>query len=495
MQPATAQGPFTYQRHRPEETVLYKIVQENLENFLLLVQEETGHPLPDFVQKEFREYLRCGILAHGFLRVQCGSCHNEHLVAFSCKLRGFCPSCGGRRMAETAAHLVDQVLPVKPIRQWVMSFPIQLRLLLAIRPKLMGEVLNITHSAISTFLCKKAGFKKSQAKTGAVTLIQRFGGSVNLNIHFHQLYIDGVYELDANQQPSTFHMTPAPIPTELAEVLEKIITKITRLLEQKGIIVKEEPSFQLEISDDDSFAKLQAGAVNYRFAMGPNKGKKALTLRTVTEQDHNATRGLVAKNSGFSLHAGVHIAGSEREKLEKLCRYIARPAIALERLSLNANGQVVYSLKKPYDDGTTHIVMTPLELMEKIAAIIPRPRVHLTRFHGVLAPHYKHRKIIVPAKPLPQPELELAPNQEEKATKSRISWARLLKRVFNIDVATCHICGGKAKIVAAIEDPKVIMKILNHLGLDAIPPNIWPARGPPVSGFDEFSQHPQIDFT
>ena len=114
-------------------------------------------------------------------------------------------------------------------------------------------------------------------------------------------------------------MTPAPTPTELAEVLEKIITKITRLLERKGIIVKEEPSFQLEISDDDSFAKLQAGAVNYRFAMGPNKGKKALTLRTVTEQDHNATRGLVAKNSGFSLHAGVHVAGSDRQKLEKLC--------------------------------------------------------------------------------------------------------------------------------------------------------------------------------
>jgi hypothetical protein len=487
-----ALGQFTYQRHEPEDTVLYQIVQQNLETFLRLVQEETGHPLPDFVVKEFREYLKCGILAHGFLRVQCQSCHNEHLVAFSCKRRGFCPSCGGRRMSETAIHLVDQVLPVKPIRQWVMSFPIQLRLLLAIRPKIMGQVLHITHESISSFLCKKAGFKKSQAKTGAVTLIQRFGGSVNLNIHFHQIYIDGVYELDANQQPSTFHMTPAPTPKELAQVLEKIITKITRLLERKGIIVKEEPSFQLEISDDDSFAKLQAGAVNYRFAMGPNKGKKALTLRTVPEQDHNATRGLVAKNSGFSIHSGVHIAGSEWQKLEKLCRYIARPAIALERLSLNANGQVVYSLKKPYDDGTTHIVMTQLELLEKIAAIIPRPRVHLTRFHGVLAPHYKHRKMIVPAKPLPQPELELAPNEDQKATKSRISWARLLKRVFDIDVSTCALCGGKAKIIAAIEDPKVIMKILGHLGLDAKPPNIWPARGPPASAFDEYSQ---LDFT
>ncbi len=399
-------------------------------------------------------------------------------------------------MSETAIHLVDQVLPVKPIRQWVMSFPIQLRLLLAIRPKIMGQALHITHDAISKYLCKKARFKKSQAKTGAVTLIQRFGGSINLNIHFHQLYIDGVYELDANQQPSIFHMTPAPTPKELAQVLEKIISKITKLLEREGIIVKEDPNLQLEISDEDSFAKLQAGAVNYRFAMGPNKGKKALTLRTVPEQDHTATRGLVAKNSGFSLHAGVHIAGSERQKIEKLCRYIARPAIALERLSLNTNGQVVYSLKKPYDDGTTHIVMTQLELLEKIAALIPRPRVHLTRFHGVLAPHYKHRKMIVPAKPLPQPELELAPNQDQKAQKSRVSWARLLKRVFDIDLSTCHLCGGKAKIIAAIEDSKVIKKILNHLGLAATPPNIWPARGPPASHTDDLNQQlPEFEYT
>ncbi len=87
--------------------------------------------------------------------------------------------------------------------------------------------------------------------------------------------------------------------------------------------------------------------------------------------------------------------GTERKKIEKLCRYIARPAIALERLKVNLNGQVVYSLKKPYSDGTTHIVMTPLELFEKIAAIIPRPKIHLTRYHGVLGPHYKHRKLIV----------------------------------------------------------------------------------------------------
>ena len=487
MPTAAALGPaHTYERHQPERSVLYKIVQENLETFLQQVNEECGRPLPDFVEKEFREYLRCGILAHGFLRSKCESCHNEHLVAFSCKRRGFCPSCGGRRMAESAAHLVDEVLPVKPVRQWVLSFPVQIRLLLAIRPKIMSEILNIATSTINAHLTKKAGLKKSAAKTGSVTLIQRFGGSINLNVHFHQLYLDGVYELDVEGKPAQFHITKAPTRSELADVLQKIITRITKLLEKRGLIERDQDdNLQISLEEDDTLARLQAGAATYRFTLGPNKGKKALTLKTVPETDHNSTQGLVAKNSGFSLHAGVAFTGTERDKIEKLCRYIARPAIALDRLSLNARGQVVYVLKKPYDDGTTHIVMEPLELMERLAAIVPRPKVHLTRFAGVFAPHYKHRALVVP-----KPKTHHGdPASSKPPGKSRISWARLLKRVFNIDVETCHVCSGKMKIIAAIEDPAVIKKILTHLGLPTKAPKPWPARGPPAPDPFEPQQH------
>src|SRR6202023_3310015 len=92
-------------------------------------------PLPDFVQQEFEAYLKCGRLEEGFLRVRCEQCHAEKLVAFSCKKRGFCPSCGGRRMAETAALLADEVLPERPLRQWVLSLPHALRFLLATDPE------------------------------------------------------------------------------------------------------------------------------------------------------------------------------------------------------------------------------------------------------------------------------------------------------------------------------------------------------------------------
>lgn len=479
MQSIAASSHITYQRHRPEETLLYKIIAENLETFLAQVARDAGNPLPDFVEKEFREYLRCGILAYGFLRARCQACHHEHLVAFACKRRGFCPSCCGRRMSETAIHLVDQVFPIKPVRQWVLSFPIPVRLVLAINPKLMGEVLHLTNNAISRHLTKKAGLTRKTGKTGAVTLIQRFGSSINLNVHYHQLFIDGAFETDEDGCPSGFRATSVPTKSELEQVLKTIIRKTIRLLEKRGIIVKDIEEPQLQISADDSFSRLQAGSVSYRFAFGPNKGKKALTLQAVVDQDHCEQRGLVVNHSGFSLHAGVSVAGNDRKGLERICRYIARPPIAIDRLSMNSNGQVVYRLKKPYSDGTTHIVMQPLELVEKIASLIPRPRVHLTRFHGVLAPHYKFRARIVPAptSKLAEPISQIA--ADDGKAKKRMPWARLLARVFNIDVEICPSCGGKMRIIAAIEEPPIIRKILDHLGLSTKPPPIHPARGPP----------------
>jgi Putative transposase len=106
---------------------------------------------------------------------------------------------------------------------------------------------------------------------------------------------------------------------------------------------------------------------------------------------------LRANAHGFSLHAAVRWRADQRLELEQLCRYITRPAIANERLKRYRAGQVVLQLKSPYKDGTTHIVMEPLEFMERLAALVPRPRLHLIRFHGVLAPNAKLRSKIVPA--------------------------------------------------------------------------------------------------
>ncbi len=167
---AVPPGP-PYRRHRPEQTLLYQIIERYYPEFRDAMAAQ-GSPLPLHVQQEFADYLKCGRMEHGFLRVQCTHCHHEHLVAFSCKRRGFCPNCGARRMAESAALLVDEVLPEQPLRQWVLSFPFPLRFLFASRPDLMGRVLGIVYRALSSHLIKKAGFTRKSAQTGAVTLIQ-----------------------------------------------------------------------------------------------------------------------------------------------------------------------------------------------------------------------------------------------------------------------------------------------------------------------------------
>ena len=169
-----------YERRRPEQTALYRVVQEHVETFFVNVQEATGADLPQFVKDEFDAFLECGILAHGFLRLRCADCGHDKLVAFSCKGRGFCPSCGARRMAQTAASLVDHVIPHVPVRQWVLALPIPLRLLLASRPELLTPVLEVVHRVLTRFLLGRCGLKSGQADSGAVTLIQRFGSAANL---------------------------------------------------------------------------------------------------------------------------------------------------------------------------------------------------------------------------------------------------------------------------------------------------------------------------
>jgi hypothetical protein len=139
----------------------------------------------------------------------------------------------------------------------------------------------------------------------------------------------------------------------------------------------------------------------------------------------------------------------QRQQLEQLCRYITRPAIANERLKRNRAGDVVLQLKSAFKDGTTPIVRAPLQFMQRLAARVPRPPLHLIRFHGVLAPNAKWRREIIST--LPEPATKPANDHAQaQGSPARMSWARLLKRVFDIDIERCPNCGGALKIIACL---------------------------------------------
>jgi hypothetical protein len=215
--------------------------------------------------------------------------------------------------------------------------------------------------------------------------------------------------------------------------------------------------------------------------MGPRAGQKVFSLQTVPARADEPRRG-VAQYAGFSLHAGIGVEAEQREKLERLTRYVSRPPVAIERLDLTAQGQVRYRLKTAYRDGTTHIVLEPLDFIARLAALVPPPRVHLTRYHGVFAAHATLRAEITPGGRGTGPQKRSAEPERPAPKDLRLNWARRLKRVFGIEIEQCARCGGRLEVIASIEEPALIERILAHRrewGEEAAPTAALGARAPP----------------
>ena len=183
---------------------------------------------------------------------------------------------------------------------------------------------------------------------------------------------------------------------------------------------------------------------------------------------------------GFSLHADTHVHQNDRKGLERLCRYGARGPVTLERLSRREDGKLVYRLKKAAA-GATQLVLTPLQWVKRLSALVVKPKVHLTRFFGVLAPNAKLRARVVPRVPSPTPVLEqttAAPNTSRPPPRPRLCWAELLRRTFELDVLRCP-CGGRRRVIALVTSSSVCRKILQHLGRPDAPVEFPKAAGPP----------------
>jgi hypothetical protein len=475
-----------YLRRDPGSGVLYEVLASHLETFLARSVDDPATPgLPRHVRRELRAYLRCGILAHGFARFHCFRCGTDALVAFSCKGRGFCPSCGGRRMAESAAHLVDHVFPEVPVRQWVVSFPWVIRYLLARRPSLCRAVRRVFLRAVFGFYRRRVRDEGlASGRTGAVNRIQRFGSALNLNVHFHALVLDGVYTAASPFASPVFHEASELCDDDVERLVETIHARVLRLLHRRGFLSDEgEVLVGEEEKAQGLLPLLQAASIQGRVAQGPAAGARLGRLgRPSTTPARFVPGSLCAEVDGFSLHAGVWVGAHERERLEHLCRYVARPPFAAGRLKWSRRGRVLYELRRPWRDGTTHIVFEPMELIERLAALVPPPRMHQQTYHGVLAPGASWRDEVVVGKGCAREGSEATDAKEKESVvraPHRYLWAELMRRVFGLDVLRCEVCGAKRRLVSLIMERSVIVRILAHLGLETDPPPISPARAPP----------------
>jgi hypothetical protein len=483
--PQPAKPTKAYNPRRPERTLLYKTVAEHFETWLELASvgqfdgQGDRHTPPAYVEKAFRKYLECGIFAHGFARVRCDDCGDDYLVAFSCKGRGVCPSCNTRRMAETAAHLTDYVFPHLPVRQWVLSVPKRVRYYLQRDKGALNAALRIflrvVQQTLQTHCPLAAKANPASQHLGAVAFIHRFGSGLNTHVHFHVCVVDGVFEAlpnadSVNATSITFHpaqIDEAAITQMQAEVQTSMRKRLLRAFVARG---------HLESHD--------AKDLNERAASSQHGG-------------------------GFSVDAGVRIETPDRAGLERLLRYCARPAFAMDRLK-QRGADLVYRCGKGHtepmqsDKYSGELVLTPLELINRIAQLVPPPRTHKHRYYGVLAPNSPLRGAVTalaqtrqvvttPAVGSPvAPDVNAGadagtpgtapepPAKPKPRPPAHYLWAVLIARIYEVFPLICPNCGGQMRIIAFITFSADIKKILEHIGVEPEAPRITPARGPPL---------------
>lgn len=390
-------------------------------------------------------------------------------------------------MVQTAAHLVDNILPFVAFRQVVFTLPKRLRFFLK-NPRCERGIRRILLNALQTTIRNASPGAPSDSRLGAVVFTHKSGASLNRHPHFHVLTTSGTFTTDAQGALVFF---PA---TEL---------------------------------DNQSFCDL-------------TQVVRRRTLRYLVRHDlldeWDALKMLTWQaNGGFSVHGSVTTAADDRFGLERLIRYCARPAFAGSRLGRIDNqaeqGQETLIYKLPPGDvlGRQYIKLTPMELLDRLAALIPPPRRHRHTYAGVFAPHSALRPLVA-AGAGPDPALavrlhqaaqqmglaeELGPNNyahegsqhalkplavqddtncpkpastscpSRRARRASVRWAMLMARIFEILPLKCPRCGQQMKIISFITQPEVIEKILNHLGEPTRPPPISPARSPP---------QPELDF-
>ena len=442
-----------YQRRRPERTLLYRTVQAHLTTWLSLY-EGGGVPVPARVEREFRRYLECGILAHGFARARCADCGHDFIIAYSCKCRGVCPSCTTRRMVETAAHLADHVIPHLPVRQWVLSMPKRLRYHLEHDPAIQNVALHIFLSAVEQRLRRCSPDAGESSRLGAVAFIHRFGALLNNHLHFHCVIVDGVFEA---KEDGVVAFLPASgvDATVIADVQATVRRRLLRVMTRRGLLAPDE-------------------------------------AKTMAAWDHGG---------GFSVDAEVRIEAQDREGLERLLRYCARPAFALEHLREINPDRLVYESPKPGPGGNVSVLLTPFQLLDRLAALIPPSRQHRHRYYGVFAPHSPLRAAVTAmvteptaAAPLPPPQASATPdvpasaraNEPPKAQESILrqtahyTWALLLAHIYEVFPLLCPRCGGEMRIIAFITGGDAIRDILTNLGEPTSPPRLTKVRDPPL---------------
>jgi hypothetical protein len=302
--------------------------------------------------------------------------------------------------------------------------------------------------------------------------------------HYHSLFVDGVFVADSATAAPRFHPLPSPTNDDLLDIVQRVARRVRALV----------PALGGEVDDDSEDDLAEREPLLARCAAASITGRSALDsayaprrARTTPPPALQPPR-LCVMAQGYSLHAAVRVGARAVRKRERLCAYIARPPISNRLLHLRDDGDLAYDLKRPWSDGSTQAIMSPLDLIARLVALVAPPFKNLLRYHGVLAPGSAHRDAVAKEPPRARPQRDA----KDCPLAIRSSWARLLKRVFEDDVTLCPRCGGPMRMLGAVLDREAIRRILLARGLPFDPPRLAPARPPeqPELPFDDGTDPP-----
>ncbi len=450
-----------YQPRRAAESPLYRVVLDHLES--LLTQRDQGpDPAPSSCAADsLRAFLECGIPRFGVVRYLCRQCGNNLFVPYRCKRRLACPSCDSKRAIQESGRAMSELFPRAPYRQWVLTVPKRLRYFVHRNPALSGELSRILGGTLARFYQSRAQAGRDSAP-GQFHAIQRFGSKVNLHVHVHAVVSDGVFALQGGTL--RFHPAPAPTAEELSELSRQLRQRILR---------------------------------------------RMLRLKAVPEE--SAAEMLARTHGGFSIDGSVRVEADDRAALERLLRYVLRPAISVKRLSYQPEKELVrYWPKKGRPEDPPVFEWTPVEFLARFSRLIPPARRHLVRYHGALAPRSPLRSAVTRAaregiscEEILEGALAagiravLAAGERAIAkavSAAAQSWAACLRRVFEIDPLLCPSCQALMVPIAIITQDAELVRLLAHLGLPTEFPKTKPARSPPLPYGGEDSQiDPAVD--
>jgi len=382
------------------------------------------------------QYLDCGRHFAGFARLRCEACQAEHLIAFSCQTRNFCPSCQAKRAALFAEHFVEVVRQPVAYRHMVFTIPKALRGLFERDRRLLSILSRSAYDALRA--CLQGELGRRGALPGVVASIQTFGSFGNWHPHIHALVSAGLFERGGGFLPLE------AFPTEVIEA------RFRRLL-LKRLVRAERLS--------EAFME---SLLSWQY-------------------------------SGFSVHVGEELEPSDPQAAERVSRYLVRAPVALGKVHPQKDGRIKLLTPRDPSTGEDARFFDPLDWVHAVTTQIPDARQHMVRYYGAHAnrsrrlyraegeegasPGQDHEAANHEAATSP-PGSE--PEEPEWVTARRRSWARLIKRIYTVDPLVCPRCGHELKIVAAITDPAVIDRILEHRKRRQISSPFEP-RAPPAA--------------